>query len=233
MIICHDDFLVDISQSSRDRSYANRFLILTLLISCLLHFLVLLAFPEWRLWKPVASSVNPSLQISLRHLVTKKIEQEPAHQSAKKPVETIITKPEKNISNTTEIVNTQNNSAVIAPQKINLLTSDELNDISINKDTHYSDDSLAFNPRLKENRTITRAMPKGGAQEQQLEVWQDIHGNRFYKSGGQCYKATSEAKGISSVDKGTNWYFVSCGGKSESEKMTDRINQEMKQRFRQ
>lgn len=232
MIICHDDFLVDISQSSRDRPYANRFLILTLLISCVLHFLALLLFPEWRLWQPVTSSVNPSMQISLQYLAIKKVEKEVVNQPVEKTAEKIARKPAKNISTITEVITTQTNPINNIPKKIELLTSDELKDIPTNK-IYSPDDNLAFNPQLKENLTITRNMPKGGAQEQQLETWQDIHGNQFYKSGGQCYKATSEAKGISSTDKGTNWYFVSCGSKSESKSITDRINQEMKQRFRQ
>jgi hypothetical protein len=235
LITYPDDFSFDNYYSNRDRPVITRFFILALLISCLLHFLFLLIFPDWRLWKPVSSDKTSTLQISIQLPVENKIaEPKIEEQSGQEKTSESKAVPQKATEIPSEVVTTSAPVPVVVPKKIKMLTHEELRNIKIESNEEFlPDDNLAFNPRLRKNREITRAMPKGGASKAEgLEVRQDIHGNRFYKSGGQCYKSTTEARGISSTEKGTNWYFTTCDEKSESEKITDRINQDMKQKLR-
>lgn len=231
MFLYSDDFSFEQSYRVRHRPFINRLFVFALIISCLLHLGVMQLFPHWNLWKPVLLNNNHPLQISIQQNAPKKVKKsELKNEMVREPV---IDIPLQSINTNTSATSSEASTNVL-PKKVELLTKNEIMDISSDDEPLFeSNDSLAFNPRLKENREVTRSMPKGGAYKvQAMQAWQDIHGNRFYKSGGQCYKSTTQATGVSSTEKGTNWYFVSCGGKSESEKVADRINDEMKKRFR-
>lgn len=232
MILYHDDYPFDNPQPTRFTP--NRFLISALFISLGLHAVLLWLMPDWRLWKPQESR-STSMQISLQTLVEKKILpveetkpllEQPQPKVEEKPQAVVTPKAEKILTTSGE---TQN----IIEQPVEFLSVDEIRQLSQDPPEMSTNDSLAFNHRLREARANTPSVPNSSATKGQLEAWQDIHGNRFYKSGSQCYKAVSEARGVSSTEKGTNWYAVGCSGKSESEKITDRINEEMQQRFSQ
>lgn len=234
MITYSEDYSFDNDYSNRDRPVITRLFILALLVSCSLHFLLLLLFPEWRLWKPLPAAKISTMQISIQPLIEPEIEKPQKQIQTNQEISDPKIVTQKAVERRSEVVTTSTQAPVILPKRIEMLTPEELNNIKVEKSAEFlPQDNLAFNPALKKGREIRRAMPKGGASKPDtVETWQDIHGTRFYKSDSRCYKALTEARGISSTEKGTNWYFTSCDGKSESEKITDRINQEMKEKFR-
>jgi hypothetical protein len=82
-----------------------------------------------------------------------------------------------------------------------------------------------FDPRLRarlQNNPVRRASQQASGPT----TVANIHGNIIVEQeGGGCMMAVSAA-----VTQPTNWYLTTCAGKSESEQMMERINNEVKSR---
>jgi hypothetical protein len=70
---------------------------------------------------------------------------------------------------------------------------------------------------------LARAGDKG------LETYRDPSGATVVKLGnGSCMRSPADIK----IGAPKNWYFVACGGKSESEKMMERVNEDVNGKLR-
>jgi hypothetical protein len=206
----------------------NKLLVSALFISLLLHFLLFLLKP---LWYSPKTQTSQSIVISLQNIkepeaLTKVIETKTTE--IDRPAEELVEiKPR--INPDVKIITSQSTADSTVPKPLELLSTEDYVDLAQNNHEINNADSLAFNPHLKQQLQQTRRVTN--ERGNRSISWQDAGGNLYYKVGGQCFMSPPQNI-TSSVREGKNWYMVSCAGKSESEKMMDNVNQEMKERFK-
>lgn len=214
-------------EASRPVRTLNRALILTLWISILLHIPVFLLKP---FWYTNQAHKSQSIEISLEPMQIVEPSQPDKIETTAPPIEKeSISLPLPDVVRTT--AKTPEIQTVLETQvakPIELLSAEDYSDIVENKDKGIVTDSLAFNPHLKRQLQTTNKLKRD--KNKQSMSWQDAGGNSFYKSGNKCFMSPAQL-GTSPVRGGMNWYMVRCPGKSESEKMIDNVNREMKMRF--
>jgi hypothetical protein len=219
----------------------NKLLVSALLISLLFHLLLFLLKPFW--YSPEVQT-SQSVVITLQKLKepealipdvikAESIQLDSTNEFSAQAEEWVEIKPQKNSE--VNIIASQSfsnqsipDSTVIKP--LELLSAEDYADLAQNNSEINNTDSLAFNPHLKQQLQKTRQVTNERGKKS--ISWQDTGGNLYYKVGGQCFMSPPQ-NAKSSVREGKNWYMVSCPGKSESEKMMDNVNQEMKERFKQ
>ena len=83
-----------------------------------------------------------------------------------------------------------------------------------------------FHPGFRAQLSTEANKPKlARVEDSVLQTYTDPAGATVVKSpGGGCMRSPAESK----IGAPKNWYFVACGGQSESEKMMERINSELK-----
>ncbi len=139
----------------------------------------------------------------------------------------------------TEVVAPKEKPSKVPPATrvvIEPLTAQELAEITDNHNsttTHQDSASIAenvFHPGLGAQLTAEANKPKlARAEESALQTYTDPAGATVVKSpGGGCMRSPAETK----IGAPKNWYFAGCGGQSESEKMMERVNGEVKKKFR-
>lgn len=212
----------------------NQLLIVALLVSLLFHLLFFLLKPFWYSPEvPVSRSIAITLQ-KIEELPTKEL---PIH--TPEIIETIpidntneiVSKiPQKSTETEPQIISSQSMSNSVVSKPLELLSTEDYADLRQNNVERNNTDSLAFNPHLKQQLQKTRQVTNQRGKKS--ISWQDAGGSLYYKVGGQCFMSPPQ-NATSSVREGKNWYMVSCPGKSESEKMIDNVNREMKERFKQ
>ncbi len=128
---------------------------------------------------------------------------------------------------------TKTTARVIQP-----LTNDDLRDI-VQSSAAERDQSPApsgdiaanvFHPELRKRLQEEASKPKLKRVEDKdgLESHIDSSGATIVDlGGGRCLRSPP-----TKVGEAKNWFMVSCGGKTESEQMMDRVNQEVKARFK-
>ena len=87
-----------------------------------------------------------------------------------------------------------------------------------------------FHPELRKRLQEEAAKPnlKRVEDDDELETHMDPSGATIVDlGGGKCLRSPATKDG-----EPKNWFMVACGGKSESEQMMDRVNQEVKARFK-
>jgi hypothetical protein len=217
-------------------SQSKTLLVIALIVSLVIHWLFLLFKPQSVLPIPITSSRSvdiklipqiPSVQKTVKENTM--IEPSPIIEAPSinesNPIE--LPEPEKRII--TSKLSDEKTQPVRKP--IEWLSAEDYQHISEAGDkTFDTEDALAFNPGLKQSRSETHRGSKRG-NPSSLENWQDTNGNRFYKVDGNCFMSLPQNV-MSNEREGRNWYSVSCGGKSDSEKMIDNVNSEMKARFK-
>jgi hypothetical protein len=219
-------------------SQSKTLLVIALIVSLLVHWVILLFKPQSGLPIPITSSRSvdirlippiPSVQKDVKENTI--IEASPVIEAPSiierftNPIE--LPEPEKRII--TSHLPDEKTQPISKP--IEWLSAEDYQHISEAGDKKFdTDDVLAFNPGLKQNRSETRSGSKSG-NPSSLENWQDTNGNRFYKVDGKCFMSLPQNI-MSNEREGRNWYSVACGGKSDSENMIDNINSEMKARFK-
>lgn len=209
----------------------NKLLFLALFISILLHLFIFVLKPGW--YSPV-SAISQSIEISLQKI------EEPKSLPSEiiETEELLIEKPQAVIQSNPDERELKKNSDIPleiadAPsaQSLKLLSAEDYSAIAQDNSANIHSDTLAFNPNLRQRRSETRR-PAASKNTKSLKSWQDTYGNEYYQVGGQCFMSPPQNI-TSAVKEGKNWYMVSCSGKTESEKMMDNVNQEMKARFSQ
>lgn len=87
-----------------------------------------------------------------------------------------------------------------------------------------------FHPGLRAGLSEEANKPKlVRAEDSVLQTFADPVGATIVKSpGGGCMRSPADTK----IGAPHNWYFVACGGKSESETMIERVNEELNEKFR-
>lgn len=134
--------------------------------------------------------------------------------------------------------------ATISPEKsreaqpvkrlvIEPLTSQELAEIG----SRYQPDSQAiapiaenvFHPGLRARLSAEANKPtRMRVEDSGLQTYSDPAGATIVKSlGGGCMRSPADAK----IGAPQNWYFVACGGQSESEKMMERVEQSINKKL--
>jgi len=214
-------------EASRPVRTLNRALILTLWISILLHIPVFLLKP---FWYSNQDSKAQSIEISLEPMQIVEPSQTDKIETTAPPIEKeSISLPLPDVVRTTsKTPEIQSVPETQVAKPIELLSAEDYSDIVESKDKGIATDSLAFNPHLKQQLQATNKLKRD--KNKQSISWQDAGGNSFYKSGNKCFMSPAQ-NATSPVRGGANWYMVRCPGKTESEKMIDNVNREMKMRF--
>ncbi len=214
-------------EASRPVRTLNRALILTLWISILLHIPVFLLKP---FWYTNQAHKSQSIEISLEPMQIVEPSQTDKIETTAPPIEKeSISLPLPDVVRTTsKTPEIQSVPETQVAKPIELLSAEDYSDIVESKDKGIATDSLAFNPHLKQQLQATNKLKRD--KNKQSISWQDAGGNSFYKSGNKCFMSPAQ-NATSPVRGGANWYMVRCPGKTESEKMIDNVNREMKMRF--
>jgi hypothetical protein len=226
------NFYVDCDLPRRPGIHSfNGVLAATLLISFLLHCLLFLLKP---LWHSAEIQSSQSIEIRLQKIELPQVQIPEPIETERKSVlnNTPLSEelPQKSTEKPlNEVATTRMNSNTEITKPLELLSPEDY--VSLAKDhvKTNSSDSLAFNPHLKKHLQETRQV--ANERGKKSISWQDTGGNLYYKAGGQCFMSPSREV-TSSVREIKNWYMVSCAGKSESEKMMENIDFEMKQKFK-
>lgn len=238
----------------------NHGLWLAVVASLTMHFLLVLIIPLTSS-PPVARQVPlktppPTVHVTLSRLVSKKavttIEvrdvsvppsatvSEPAIKANNVSVETSV--PE--IASENHPVKTALSLAVTEPsadesnarpRHYRSLSSQDMSEISASQHgaTVYSNSSAieknVFHPKLRSQLNALQQQPAlARVEDSGLNTYSTgIGSDRLKTKGGGCLEAADRGR-----DSGPrNWYMTRCGGKSESEKITDGINEAVKERF--
>lgn len=117
------------------------------------------------------------------------------------------------------------------------LTTDELRSVierdeqtSIESRTHAPASGIAanvFNPALRKRLQEEESKPELQRADAGPKTHTDPSGATIVDlGGGKCLRSSVPKPGAAQ-----NWYMTSCGGKSESEQIMERVNQEVRERF--
>ncbi|WP_062060509.1 hypothetical protein [Cellvibrio sp. OA-2007] len=220
------------------REPSSSFLWIALVLSLLLHlFLLLFEFSSKQLHQQQIA--NQTLHINLRRV--------PATPNAlSDTVAEEVVQPVVAPRAAKEIVVAPAIKGVVAPKEkpskvppatrvvIEPLTAQELAELTDNHNSttaHQDSASIAenvFHPGLRAQLTTEANKPKlARAEESALQTYTDPAGAEVMKiSDKGCMRSPSDTK----VGAPKNWYFAGCGGQSESEKMMERVNGEVKKK---
>lgn len=157
--------------------------------------------------------------------------QETIQKSNPKPDQLVQEKTNKSVKSSSVILSQKQveQEAVSLAKPIELLSTEDYQELSKETDQLNSQDVLVFNPGLKKLRDETRRTTTKNNTTSDLS-WQDTAGNLYYKAGGNCFMSPPQSV-PSAVTGGKNWYLISCPGKTESEQMMENVNREMRERF--
>ncbi len=116
------------------------------------------------------------------------------------------------------------------------LTSQELTEIVEGHNVQSNSQATApiaanvFHPGLRAGLSEEANKPTlVRVEDSTLQTFSDPAGATIVKSpGGGCMRSPADTK----IGAPKNWYFVACGGKSESEKMMERVNEDVNGKLR-
>lgn len=123
----------------------------------------------------------------------------------------------------------------VRPRGYRPLSSQELSEISAsqNAGSVYSDASgierNVFHPKLRSQLNALQQQPAlARVEDSRLNIYSTgIGSDRLKTKNGSCLEVADRGR-----DSGPrNWYMTNCGGKSESEKMMDCVNESVNERF--
>ena len=215
-----------------------RYLFAGIAISVLCHALLLILDWDLQVLPPVkapATRLTVQLQAAIPELDT----------LPKQPIET----PSAGAATAEPIVDEprilEKESPVSAPTReekpttvlVQPLTTDELRSVierdeqtSIELPTHAPASGIAanvFNPELRKRLQEEEGKPELQRADAGPKTHTDPSGATIVDlGGGKCLRSSAPKPGAAQ-----NWYMTSCGGKSESEQMMERVNQEVRERF--
>lgn len=112
------------------------------------------------------------------------------------------------------------------------LSAQELAEITHTHSTTTSDQNSApiadnvFHPGLRARLSVEASKPRlMRIEDSGLQTFTDPAGATLVKlPGGGCMRSPADTN----IGEPKNWYFVACGGQSESEQMMQRVNEEIK-----
>nr|WP_324258901.1 hypothetical protein [Cellvibrio fontiphilus] len=214
------------------------YLIIGLLVSCAIHASMLLI--HWQ--QNIAALKKPesiTLRVQLQMLAKPEpiIEQAPLplpnNQRGEKPILRNAPAPQESISTS----NLPADVAVPEPQKpeikapvLQRLTAEELRDIiqtSNNIQKTAPTTGIAtnvFHPALRQALQEEERKPELRRADAGPKTHMDPSGATIVDlGGGKCLRSS-----VPTAGEAQNWYMTSCGGKSESEEMLQRVNQAVK-----
>lgn len=222
------------------RKQQSTFLWLALFLSSLLHLsLLFFEFSE----KQFHSKLTPAqtLHIDLRQLPSKKREvatemltEEIAETPPVSKVEQgVVASPV--IAEKIAIVEKSLAAKPVTRLVIEPLTSKELAEIVDSRNAQSNFPATApiaenvFHPGLRAGLSAEANKPKlARVEDSTLQTFSDPTGATIVKVPGEgCMRSPGDTK----IGAPGNWYFVACGGKSESEKAMGRVNEDMKGRL--
>ncbi|MDO8342846.1 MAG: hypothetical protein Q7T48_06585 [Cellvibrio sp.] len=222
------------------RNPQSSLLWVALLLSLLLHlsFLLFNFNDEQFLPKPVPAQ---TLRIDLVQLPIKKLDTVPEIvmeeinelQVAPEVEKEVIASPVP----ATEITPTEKprEGQSAARLIIEPLTSQELAEIVDSHNVQSNSQATApiaenvFHPGLRARLSEEANKPKlARIEDSILQTFTDPAGATIVKSPGGCMRSPADTK----IGAPRNWYFVACGGKSESEKMMERVNEDVNGKLR-
>lgn len=121
------------------------------------------------------------------------------------------------------------------PRIVTSLSRDEMHEIYNQRDTTNTPsktDSISrnvFNPALRERLMVEENKPDLQRADVGPKTHMDPSGATVVELGnGKCLRSSAVTK----VGETQNWYMTSCGGKSESERMMERINDQVNGKLR-
>lgn len=231
-------------QAVTKRQFSN-VLLVAFVISIAVHALLLIIqLRHPRLEAPLQQSTR--LFVELKQIVAPPIELK-AEPKALTEDSSVSTADEKNLVTSDEseaiqpVLSTRPETEPLREAKVRViqpLTNDDLRDI-VQSSIAERDQSPAppgdiaanvFHPELRKRLQEEASKPKLKRVEDKdgLESHIDPSGATIVDlGGGRCLRSPLTKEG-----EAKNWFMVSCGGKTESEQMMDRVNQEVKARFK-
>lgn len=210
-----------------------------LLLSLLLHLSVLLFGIGDQQFHPKPIPAQ-TLRIDLVQVPSKKLDAAPELmtenvgelQVAPEVVQEVVASP---VPATTAIISPEKSREAPPVRRLVIepLTSQELAEIG----GHYPVQSQAtapiaenvFHPGLRARLSEEANKPElARVGDSRLQTYTDPAGATIVKSpGGGCMRSPADAK----IGAPQNWYFVACGGQSESEKMMERVEQSINKKL--
>lgn len=217
---------------------SSRYLIAGLVLSLLLHCLLLLWQKSPSL-TPVTKKISLPLHIALNRVpvIQQSVAENP---SGLKPSaetktiqsETIFPKEKTVPSEAAPVQKVPEVHKLVEPQPriITNLTRDEMIELHTKRKApaapratgNISDN--VFHPALRERLMVEERKPHSQRAGSIVKTHIDPSGSTIAKVGeGDCLRTSLNDR----AGEAQNWYMTSCGGKSESEKMMERVNQNL------
>lgn len=223
------------------RKQQSSLLWVALLLSLLLHlsFLLFNFSDKQFLPKPVPAQI---LRIDLVQLPIKKLDAAPEIVTEEINELQVATEVEKEVLTSpvpaTTILPTgkPRKTPPVTRLVIEPLTSQELVEIVDSHNVQSNSQATApiaenvFHPGLRARLSEEANKPKlARVEDSILQTFADPGGATIVKSpGGGCMRSPADTK----IGAPKNWYFVACGGQSESERMMERVNEDVNEKLR-
>ncbi len=215
-------------------SSTSGYLLLALFISIVLHSLLFL----WQMDKPAIFTPASQIHINLNKVYVAPQEQPKASEPKDEPFTTrnneqvvtpALTIPAPRIPNETRARREEK------PKIVTSLSRDEMQEIIEQRNGDNAmpkPDSISrnvFNPALRQRLMDEENKPDIRRADAGPKTHMDPSGATIVDlGGGKCLRSTAFTR----VGEAQNWYMTSCGGKSESEGMMERINERVNGKLR-
>lgn len=222
------------------RSYPSiRYLLVGLLVSGLLHGFLFL----WQIDSPVIDSSRLSKPAQRIHLTLNPIDVTPKENVSssvqpEKPVTTTDVEPVSAPPATRPEAAISSDELPLPVQQARIITTlsrDEMQEIYLERKSTIAPQlkgSIAenvFNPALRERLIAEENKPDLQRVDAGLKTNSDPSGATIVDlENGKCLRSSAVRK----VGEVQNWYMTGCGGKSEAERMMERINERVNGRLR-
>lgn len=217
-----------------------RYLFAAMAVSIFCHVLLLLL--NWNVQVlPVAKPSATRLVIQLQKATPPQVNPVAETPVENQPVAVAPTEPTVDVPQVSEKELPVNPSSTavekpLSTKVIQPLTSEELRSVIERDDQasqspfHAPDSGIAanvFNPALRKRLQEEESKPELQRADAGPKTYTDPSGATIVDlGGGKCLRSSVPKPGAAQ-----NWYMTSCGGKSESEQMMERVNQEVRERF--
>lgn len=230
--------LLEQSESLRAKSN-SKYLLGGLLVSLLFHLSLILWRPVAVPEQPASRVINLTLVAAVPETSVEKLEVPAPESVLPGPVIQETSPPEIKESNTLSAAEglplDQSASAAIekTPVAVIPLSTDDLREIStqrIPQDPPRRAGSISenvFNPALRKRLIEEENKPEFQRADGGLRTHTDPSGARVVDREGSCLRSSDD---LSAAEQ--NWYMTSCAGKSESERMMDRVDQAVNGKLR-
>lgn len=223
------------------RNPQSSLLWIALLLSLLLHLSFLLINMSDK-QSHLKSSPAPALRIDLVQLQTKRLEPVPEAATVGSSELQVAPEVEKEVVAftvaATELIPIEKPDQVPSVTRLVIepLTPTELAEIVDSHNVQSNSQAMApiagnvFHPGLRAELSKEANKPKlARVEESTLQTFTDSAGATVVKlPGGGCMSSPANTK----IGAPKNWYFTACGGQSESEKMMERVNEDVKGQLR-